>query len=60
MKKFGSTRVTDAAYHLSSSSVFWFQRKRFLNVFTINGHGGHMGHVTWTMEAPHEIWLQSA
>ena len=21
----------------------------FLKVFTINGHGGHLGHVTWTI-----------
>ena len=25
---------------------FW--RRRFLKVFTIYGHGGHLGHVTWT------------
>ena len=39
----------------------------FLKVFTIYGHGGHLGHVTWTIytnflfplpkEAPHKIWL---
>ena len=39
----------------------------FLRVFTIYGHGGHLGHVTWTIynklsfplpkEAPHKIWL---
>ena len=23
--------------------------KRFLKVFTIYGHGGHLGHVTWTI-----------
>ena len=22
---------------------------RFLKVFTIYGHGGHLGHVTWTI-----------
>ena len=38
-------------------------------VFTIYGHGGHLGHMTWTIdnnyglsfplpkEAPHKIWL---
>ena len=42
----------------------------FFKVFTIYGHGGHLGHVTVTIwkkfsfpylkEAPYEIWLQSA
>ena len=27
----------------------WFWRRRFLNVFTIYGRGGHLGHVTWTI-----------
>ena len=38
-----------AAYQLSRSSAFRFQRRRFLKVFTIYGHGGHLGHVTWTI-----------
>ena len=25
------------------------RRRRFLKVFTIYGHGGHLGHVTWTI-----------
>ena len=34
----------------------------FWRVFTIYGHGGHLGHVTWISfplpkEAPHKIWL---
>ena len=39
----------------------------FFKVFTINGRGGHLGHVTWTIytnlrsplpkEAPHKIKL---
>ena len=39
----------------------------FLKVFTIYGHGGHLGYVTWTIyinfrfplakEAAHKIWL---
>ena len=35
----------------------------FFKVFTISGHDGHLGHVTWkvlfphAMEAPYEIWL---
>ena len=43
--------------------------KKILKVFTIYGHGGHLGHVTWTIYlnvhslftrgggGPHEIWL---
>ena len=36
--------------------------EEFLKVFTIYGHGSHLGHVTCTMftlpmEALHEIWL---
>ena len=33
----------------SRSSAFQFQRRRFLKVFTIYGHGGHLGHVTLTI-----------
>ena len=40
-----STWVPDAAYQVSRSSASWF-RRRFLKVFTIYGHGGHLGHVT--------------
>ena len=29
--------------------VHWFRRRRFLKVFTIYGHGGNLGHVTWTI-----------
>ena len=39
----------------------------FLKVFAIYSHGGHLGHVTWTIlyklsfplpeDAPHEVWL---
>ena len=38
----------DAAYKVSRSSAFWF-RRRFFKVFTIYGHGGHLGHVTRTV-----------
>ena len=70
MNKFGSTHAPDATYQVSRSSAFWFWRRRFFEVFTINGHGGHLGHVTMTIwtkfrfphpkEALYEIWLQSA
>ena len=39
----------------------------FLKVFAIYSHGGHLGHVTWTIyilsfpfpkDAPHEVWLR--
>ena len=44
------------------------RREDFFKVFTIYGHGGHLGHVTKTknfsflkaLEAVYEIWLQSA
>ena len=49
LNKLGSTQAPDAAYHVSRSSVFWFQRRRFFKVFTIYGHNGHLGHVTWTV-----------
>ena len=29
--------------------TFWFWRRGFLKVFTIYGHGGHFGHVTWSI-----------
>ena len=66
LNKFGSTWVLNAAYKVSRSSAFlFFREKIFLKVFIIYGHGGHFGHVTWTIwtnfrfpypiEAPHEI-----
>ena len=38
--------VLDAAYQAPRSLALWFQRRRFLEVFTIYGRGGHLGHVT--------------
>ena len=32
-------------YHRTSGSG----ERRFFKVFTIYGHGGHLGHVTWTI-----------
>ena len=48
--KLSRTRALDAAYKLSRSSTFWFQRRIF-HVFTIYGHGGHLGRVTGTIWA---------
>ena len=45
----GSTRAHDAAYQVSLSSAFGFRTRRFVKVFTIYAHGGHLGHVTWTV-----------
>ena len=39
----------DATYQVSRKSIRRFRRRRFLKVFTIYGHGGHLGHVTWTI-----------
>ena len=49
MNNLGSTVVLNATYQVSHPSVHWFLRKRFLKAFTIYGHGGHIGHVTWTV-----------
>ena len=49
LNKLGSTRAPNAAYQVSRSLTFWFQRRRFFKVFTIYGHGGHLSHVTWTV-----------
>ena len=45
LNNLGSTRIDNASYQVSRSSIYWFWR-RFLKVFTIYGHGGHVGHVT--------------
>ena len=44
-----SAGVPDATYQVSRKLVHWFRSRRFLKVFTIYGHGGHLGHVTWTI-----------
>ena len=41
--------VPDATYQVLLKSVQQFQRRRFLRVFTIYGHGSHLGHVTLTI-----------
>ena len=41
LNKHGSTRAPDAAYQVSMSSAMWFQRRRFLKIFTIYGYHGH-------------------
>ena len=62
--------VLYAAHQVSRSSAFWFQKRRFLKLYTIYWYGNHLGHVTWIIwtafvppsqglkEALHEIWLQ--
>ena len=66
----GSTWVPNATYQVSRSLVNWFWGRRFLKVFTIYGHGGHI----WSCdleglykflfpqpkEALKEIWLYLA
>ena len=46
LNNLGSTWVTDATYIVPRPLVHWFWRRRFLKVFTIYRHGGHLGHVT--------------
>ena len=50
MNNLGSTHIHNATYQVSKSSVIWFWRRRFFKVFTIYGHGGHIGHVTKPFE----------
>ena len=46
MNNLDSTQVPNATYKVSRPSVNWFWRRRFIKVFTIYGHGGHVGHVS--------------
>ena len=39
-------QAPDAAYQAPRSLALWFQRGRFLKVFTMYGRGGYLGHVT--------------
>ena len=45
-----STRVPDASCQVSQPFVNWFWRRRVLKAFIIYGRGGHIGHVTWTIQ----------
>ena len=45
---FCSARDTNATFHISRQSAECLWTERFLNVFTIYGHGSPLGHVTWT------------
>ena len=44
-----SNRVPDATYQVSWKSAHWLWRRRFLKVFVIDSHGGHLGNVTWSI-----------
>ena len=46
LNNLGSTHIHNATYQFSRSLVNWFWRRRFFKVFTIYGHGRHVGHVT--------------
>ena len=50
LNNLGSTPVPNTAYQVSRPSVHWLKSRRFLKALTIYGHGGHVGHVTWTVE----------
>ena len=41
--------LLDVSYEVSRLLAFQFQRRRFLKVFTIYGHGGHLSQVTMTI-----------
>ena len=50
--------MDNVSYQVSRSSVNWFWR-RFFKVFTIYGHGGHLGHVmrtVWTIFRSPDPW----
>ena len=40
--KLGRLCVPNALYHDWALQLSWFLRRRFLSVFTISGHGGHL------------------
>ena len=46
MNNLGCVCIDNATYQFSRSSAYCFWRRRFFQVFTIYGHGGHVGHVT--------------
>ena len=45
----GLRPLPNAIYQVSWKSAHWFWRRRFLKVLAIYSHGGHLGHVTWTI-----------
>ena len=53
---FGRPPVPDDLCKDSATSHPWFWKRRFLKVFTIYGHGGHLGQWPTTIwEATNEI-----
>ena len=51
--------VTDASHQFSKSLAHWFWRRRFLKVFSIYSHGGHLGNVTLTIYTNfHSLFLR--
>ena len=46
LNNFGSTRIDNATYQVSRSSVNCFWKRGFLKIFTIYDHYVHVGHVT--------------
>ena len=52
LNSLSSARVPNATHQLVSPSVHWFQRRRIFKGFNyIYVHGGHVGHVNWTILA---------
>ena len=46
LNNFGSTRIDNATTKFQSHQSIGSGEEDFLRFFTINGHGGHVGHVT--------------
>ena len=71
LNNLGSTCIDNATYQVSRSSVYCFWKRRLFKVFTIYGHGGHVGHVRalthlyifsflFSFKLSYELWFQIA
>ena len=43
------TYLSTRCFRPSKSSASWFRRRIFFKIFTIYGHGSHLGHVIWNI-----------
>ena len=48
LSNLSSIPIPNATYQILRQSIHWFER-RIVKVFTMNRHGSHAGHVTWTI-----------
>ena len=65
LNRFGIIPVPNATHQISRQSVHCFQKRGVLKVFNMNGHGGHVGYVTWTVcknsssISPRKLYMKS-